>query len=834
MALAVLSFAILIPPTSALAAGEQYNWTDTTYTGITASGGGYASTFTFTGAATPDGGATFNGTASYTCKGSTLTTPLVITINPNFYASGKPAIPTTAALSLPAGAKPNLTCFSVLNVVEIEVPKGIDPITGQSTTTTAPTCNQGSFSWLACPLIDNLTKSISSLATGALTPFLQVNVISPSSAPQLYAVWGSLRNLADGFFILIFFAIIFATMTGQDFGMFDQYTVKKIWPYLLAAAILVQFSFLISCLLVDVGNVAGAGIHSIIDSAIPTSSGPATVSNLTGNLAGIGIGGLLGGGALLVALGSTLSAVPLLMALAISLFVVFLTLGLRFLLIAVLIVASPLACIALVLPNTRHWFYDWLKFLFRLVLMYPIIIGIISIAGIINQVLPVSADTATNGAASFAILLMKVVLVIGTFLIIPATFKFAGKGLERAYGLLNGTATRGKGALKSSDMWQQGKDERQRRQSKYMGRVMSSNTVSKLGSKGPIGRVGAGFITAGAGMALLGAPSNRRALDTRNNKLVSADKKVLADLVEAQNPGNLRAVFAAYGEADPTKRKAAIAKLRNSVPNLAQIGSNESGRRAMASMLADRGLLGSNDMQNLLAAGKTRSHPFGVSSNVSEEYSMLMSEVGKERSSKPFVAARIGKLTTDYKVKDMAGNVVDEIVRQPGDLDLNAAALVIRKTKASDFNEKFSPENWNIPLDLINPEADDHRRRIAQEAVELMADELPAREVYRAFDVDDKRNNYASLEARVLMARSFRAGRETFMENDRRKEKYQAVMAKLDRDHDLSYQLAIVGAGAAKYIVEGLSNTGRANLAIDWMDGKEYEPGFDYDAGRRP
>ena len=71
-------------------------------------------------------------------------------------------------------------------------------------------------------------------------------------------------------------------MLNTDIKFFDAYHIKKIWPKLIMATILVQFSFLLSGLLVDIGNILGAGIGDLLTANLSSSS--ADLGNLIGNL----------------------------------------------------------------------------------------------------------------------------------------------------------------------------------------------------------------------------------------------------------------------------------------------------------------------------------------------------------------------------------------------------------------------------------------------------------------------------------------------------------------------------------------------------------------------
>jgi len=437
-AAAIAALTLIAQP--AHAAGETYTWADDSNQSITVGGAGGNVSGTLKKTA-DTASATFTGDVAYKCSGVAKTTKISLSVSNDEF---KKIYPTGALITL----APDATCANAkdnFDTIGLTIGKA-DGTTTADKPVVGTKCDNGSVSWITCPFIDNATGAITSLADGVLQPLLRVKAINRESTPELYGMWKNMVMLAETMFLLVFLVIIFATITQQDIGFFDQYTIKKVMPRLVIAAILVQVSFLIVGFMVDVGNVMGAGIETLLKSAVPSQSqesiGHVFSHLVAGGLATMVIIAKIMGVASWMAIG------PILASLALSLLVVFLVLGLRFLLIAVLIVISPLAMVAWVLPNTRHWAKDWMELMMRLIMMYPIIIGVISIAGLVNSILPDGASTADSFGASLAGSLIKPIVVLAAFLIIPITFKLAGKGLTTAYAFMNGHAERGKGTLR--------------------------------------------------------------------------------------------------------------------------------------------------------------------------------------------------------------------------------------------------------------------------------------------------------------------------------------------------------------------------------------------------
>jgi hypothetical protein len=262
------------------------------------------------------------------------------------------------------------------------------------TSTPAADCNsaQGDVSWVVCPLISNISSAILSTAQKALMPLLRVNRITPATTPDLYNAWMGVRDVTEVLIILVFFIIIASTLLQQDIAMFNKYTVKKTLPKLVIASILIHFSFLFSGLIVDAGNVLGGGISTILsishDAANPSSTYVIDHIDKTVGLFNVAGIGLTGAAAAVAAFFTPWTlALPMLAMIFLSILAVFITLAARFLFIAVLVVLSPLALLAWVMPGTEKWFKKWYSIFTRLIMMYPMIMIILTLAGSITQLL---------------------------------------------------------------------------------------------------------------------------------------------------------------------------------------------------------------------------------------------------------------------------------------------------------------------------------------------------------------------------------------------------------------------------------------------------------------
>src|SRR5208282_1078506 len=78
----------------------------------------------------------------------------------------------------------------------------------------------------------------------------------------IFKAWSDFRVYGDVILIIALLVIVFSETIGG--GLLDAYTVKKVLPRLLAAAILINLSIYIVALLVDITNVVGGSIGQVI------------------------------------------------------------------------------------------------------------------------------------------------------------------------------------------------------------------------------------------------------------------------------------------------------------------------------------------------------------------------------------------------------------------------------------------------------------------------------------------------------------------------------------------------------------------------------------------
>lgn len=673
-------------------AGETYYFSDTERTVITGEGGSFGSNkFQLTKGADT----TFSAIATYPCETQTTqgSIKLQLDIAQTDYDAKKDLTPATISLDNSS----QKGCGSPGYDATTEVAASL----ANSTATAEQRnneCYQGSFTWFACPLVDTASNAITSLATDFLTPLLAVKPISQESAPDLHRAWESIRLLANILFVLVFLFFIFAYST--SFAL-DQYTLKKMLPRLVIASILVQFSFLLSAFIIDVGNVLGFGIHDFFLNFFNTTSSPKGEAQEAQNILIIlGIGGFLAIGNIL----NWIFVIPLLIGLIAGILAFFLIMAIRFFLLATLVVISPLAFVAWVLPNTEGYYQIWYKLFTRLVIMFPLIMLILALAGRVNQILTfaggngnsqIATDTSfySNPTSDFAaggmdlvLALMRPLLAIAVFYLVIQTFKWAGGILSLVEGKTRGgLRDRLVSRVKDSDSYKEAMERRLSRQTRLNTRIADSPVIKPLrNSRNPIAKAAGGTLMGAGAILTGGGPATARARQKAYSSSVNRNSKDMSELFET-SPGNLANVYTAYF-GNREERAKAIRKLQVEGEGLLNYVDYE-GAMAAANRMTDFKTYG------------WRQASMALTNRGPRAFNQSLQAAGRLFSDKPAVFARHRFTNEDeIVVKDLTGNVVRTIAPREvkvGDVDFDILGGQFRSKSATEI-KNLHAENFTL------------------------------------------------------------------------------------------------------------------------------------------
>jgi protein involved in ribonucleotide reduction len=242
-----------------------------------------------------------------------------------------------------------------------------------------------------------------------------------------YAGWQSFRDIALGLLVIVGLIIVISQALGME--ILDAYTIRKMLPRVLLATIAITLSWQLMRLLVTLSNDLGYGVRSLMSTPfsrlginLNLSTGGSLLAALA-TAAGLAIFDLF---AILTFVGTA----------AIAVLVTFLVLILRQIVVILLIIFSPIALIAYVLPNTQRVYKFWWESFSKMLLMFPMIVALIAAGHIF-------AAIAANQGTDFVHQTIAVIAYFAPYFMVPMTFRFSGGIMS---GLGNAVNARGDGA----------------------------------------------------------------------------------------------------------------------------------------------------------------------------------------------------------------------------------------------------------------------------------------------------------------------------------------------------------------------------------------------------
>lgn len=291
--------------------------------------------------------------------------------------------------------------------------------------------NAASLGWIVCPLIEQMSTMIQEAYEDLVTPFLVLdpelfdNSSDTSPGAGTFQAWGDFRNFANIVFIILFIFVIFSQLTGVGI---DNYGVKKILPKLIIGAILINLSYIICQLCIDVANIVGYGIGGIFNGIATFDASKIYVEG------GIVPHGLVSGIGILIALvaaftvgavliGGPAVLIPVLMGLLsilIGILFCFILLAVRKAFAVILVVVSPLAFACYMLPNTKSIFDKWFNGFKAVLLAFPICSAMIYGGQMVARIL-IMATGASQGTVGMplAMAISAAVISIVPIFMIP-------------------------------------------------------------------------------------------------------------------------------------------------------------------------------------------------------------------------------------------------------------------------------------------------------------------------------------------------------------------------------------------------------------------------------
>jgi len=255
-------------------------------------------------------------------------------------------------------------------------------------------CSGGAFGWVLCPAINYMAKATQLIAT-LVDGFMQVKFLSSEGGGKnIERIWRAMLSIANILLVIAFMFIIFSQ--SSSLGL-SNYGIKKMLPRLIIAAILMNLSFYICAIAIDFSNIIGGSIMGFLLGSDNTIASSVTAATGDGN-------------SFLYSAGSATATAAIGVGLVILLFCFFgpILLGFLIVLIALvgrqvillaLVLVSPLAFVAWLLPNTEKYFKKWSDLFLQLLIIYPVVMTIFGASLLLSNLLGATgADLPLGGS----------------------------------------------------------------------------------------------------------------------------------------------------------------------------------------------------------------------------------------------------------------------------------------------------------------------------------------------------------------------------------------------------------------------------------------------------
>jgi hypothetical protein len=201
--------------------------------------------------------------------------------------------------------------------------------------------------------------------------FKHIGADDPGSS--VFSAWQYFQGIANVALAIYLLIVILSQITGIGIS---NYGVKKALPRILLCALLVNLSYFVCQLVVDISNIAGGGIRALFDNIIKDSALVARGEQDTGiTIAIVAVVIALLGVVIVLMKVSPVFVIPVMLS-AISLLLavvfLFLVLGIRQVLAVLLVVVSPVAIICYSVPGLKSVYKKWFDMFKAVLLAYPI------------------------------------------------------------------------------------------------------------------------------------------------------------------------------------------------------------------------------------------------------------------------------------------------------------------------------------------------------------------------------------------------------------------------------------------------------------------------------
>ena len=117
----------------------------------------------------------------------------------------------------------------------------------------------GGMAWIVCTVTGTTSDAVDWLYD-TIGELLVVSPVEAKDGTPIYEIWKYCRGITNIVFIIFLLVVIYSQITGVGIS---NYGLKKALPKLIVAAVLVNLSFLICQVGVDLSNVIGNGLRGV-------------------------------------------------------------------------------------------------------------------------------------------------------------------------------------------------------------------------------------------------------------------------------------------------------------------------------------------------------------------------------------------------------------------------------------------------------------------------------------------------------------------------------------------------------------------------------------------
>lgn len=302
-------------------------------------------------------------------------------------------------------------------------------------------CSTEGLGWIFCRLMDIATAASDS-AYSLLHNMLRINpeLISDEAKPgqggednksAIYKIWENFRNISNVLIVIVVLIIILSYVTG--FGL-NNYQIKKMLPKIIVAAILINLSFIITQVAVDISNIVGNSIGEFFDNVASLESEPTDPLAVGASGAGIDLALTVG---VILTVANAGSLVPFLLPTVFFIMTIILTalvlMYLRQAAVIMIAVLSPIAFASMLLPGTKKIFDTWKTTLLTVILLYPIMALLFSSSRLAGDIIVAAADKDS------LLIFLGTILPVIPLVLVPSILKNAVSKIPMAGSIATNT-----------------------------------------------------------------------------------------------------------------------------------------------------------------------------------------------------------------------------------------------------------------------------------------------------------------------------------------------------------------------------------------------------------